>query len=88
MKMSKFEILTSAMDRIGFSKVDSRSTKFDVYVGDTKKLYESSIVEERFVFISKSGRSVRVGKSKNVTDLNIPLFEKTKARLVRIGEAK
>ena len=76
---------TVGLTKLGFVKQQTRSTKFDVYLGTTALLYgidpkESN--EVRYVFVSTRGSSLRIGRSPKTTDYTMPAHPKTKTRLI------
>ena len=73
---------------LGFREVQSRSTHYKVFEGSTVLLYgeKCGVNEPRFVFVSRTGSSLRIGKEGKVTGSHIPVMPKTKAKLIALAK--
>jgi hypothetical protein len=77
---------TAGLVAMGFTKIDSRCTKWDVYQGDTIKLYGVNAVRgtnDRFMFVSRKGPSLRFNVTGKATDGTYAVIDKVKEMIIK-----
>ena len=83
--MTLREQYTAGLLKMGAVKQQSKSTKFDVYLITTSALYGINPLESnepRYVFVSRRGPALRLGRTPKVTDMTMSVHEKAKARII------
>ncbi len=84
--MTLREKYTAGLVAMGFTKIDSRCTKWDVYQGDTIKLFGVNATRgtnDRFMFVSRKGPSLRYNVTGKSTDGTYAVIVPVKERIIK-----